>query len=115
MEDAVANDLPAGVATDELLRPARREVRERVDRHTRQELPRVGPREEQLRHVVRLIEQYGGLAPSTLFVTPVAELERHGRSARIGPRMRSNRIVEQIVDEVRTLVQQILKRFVRQA
>ena len=70
---ALPDDLPLVVARDELLGPARPEVGEAVDAQPGQQLERVGPFQKQLRHVVRLVEQHGALAPGMLLVAPVGE------------------------------------------
>ena len=55
------------------------EIVEAVDAVMRQEFGRLRPFDDQLVHVVGLIEQYGALPPGDLFTAPIAEFGRDHR------------------------------------
>ncbi len=78
-QDAVADDVAVIGARHELLGAVHREIGEAVDGQIVHELERVRPRDHHLGHVMRLVEQHGGLAPRHLLVAPVGELGRHHR------------------------------------
>ncbi len=73
-QDRVADDEAVGVHSDVLLGLPRREVREAVDGQPLEQRQRVGSVQEEIGHVVRLIEQRARLAPGRLLAAPVAEL-----------------------------------------
>ncbi len=56
-QDGIADEIALVVDGDELLRPVDLEVREAVHAGVAQQLQRVGARDEQVGHVVRLVEQ----------------------------------------------------------
>jgi hypothetical protein len=70
-QDAVANNLPAVIAGHELLGLVDAESVEAVDRQMREQLACARTLDEQIHHVVRLIEQHRGLAPGALLVAPL--------------------------------------------
>ena len=72
-QDAVADDVAVVADGHELFGLLGREAFKAVDGEVRQELGGVRAFNEQVHHVVRLVEQHGGLAPRFLFGTPVAE------------------------------------------
>ncbi|MEI9886115.1 MAG: hypothetical protein WDN08_06365 [Rhizomicrobium sp.] len=78
-QNAVADDEAVIAAGHELLGAVDRKVREAVDREIGEQLERVGAFDEEVDHVVRLVEQHAGLAPGALLVAPVGELRRHHR------------------------------------
>lgn len=65
---------PAGGDRNEVLRLVQVEVLETVDAHVGQEGLGVRAFDDQLVHVVRLVEEHGGVAPGLLFAAPVGEL-----------------------------------------
>jgi hypothetical protein len=73
-EDAVADDVPRRRRRHVLLRHVDRERGDAVDRRVRDELHGVGPAEEEVDHVVRLVVEDGRLAPGALLAPPVGEL-----------------------------------------
>jgi hypothetical protein len=81
-EDGVADQVAVGVHRDELLRLADAEVRERVHGQVAEQPECVGPREEEVGHVVRLVEQRTGLHPRPLLGAPVGELRLDREGAR---------------------------------
>ncbi len=103
-EDAVADDMSVRRARRELLRAIDRELREAVGREVREELQGVGPFDQLLGHVVRLVEQDTGVAPRALLVTPVRVFGRHYR-IHVGADLR---IAEQ-VDGIAGRAQQIFQ------
>ena len=78
-QDAVADHLAVVVARRELLGLVDGEVLEGVGREVRQQLQRIGAFDEQVHHVVRLIEQDAGLGPGALLVAPVGEFRSDDR------------------------------------
>ena len=78
-QDAVADDVAVVADRHELLGLLGREAFEAVDGEIGQELGGIRAFDEQVHHVVRLVEQHGGLAPSFLFGTPVAEFRGDDR------------------------------------
>ena len=62
-EDGVADQVPARVDGDELLGPVHPEVRERVHAQVAEQSQRVGALDEQVGHVVGLVEERAGLQP----------------------------------------------------
>ena len=81
-EDRVADEVAVGVDRDVLLGLARAEVRERVDAEAAQQPQRVGAAQEQVGHVMRLVEQHAGGPPRALLGAPVGELGRDGEGVR---------------------------------
>ena len=73
-QDAVADDMTVVGDRRELLGLVDGEILERVGRQMRQQLDRVRTFDEQVHHVVRLVEQDAGVAPGALLVAPVGEL-----------------------------------------
>ena len=71
---------------------------------SRQQLQRVGSRHEEVHHVVRLVEEHGGLAPRLLLATPVRELGRHD-GVDVGSELR----VAQVLDGVPRLIEHFLQ------
>ena len=65
---------PSGVTRDELLGHVDREVGHAVDAGVGDQLERVRAAHEQVVHVVRLVEEHGGLPPGLLLAPPVGEL-----------------------------------------
>jgi hypothetical protein len=78
-EDVVADDVAVVVDGDELLRHVDRKFRDAVDGELADHFQRVGTFDVEIRHVVRLIEQDRGAAPSLLLVAPIRELLHHAR------------------------------------
>ena len=78
-QDAVADHVAVVVARREVLGAVHREFRERVEREMRAELEGVRPLDVQVEHVVRLVEQHGGVTPRPLLVAPVRVFRRHHR------------------------------------
>ena len=76
-QDAVADHVAVVVARREVLRAIHRELRERVEREIRAELESVRPLDVQVDHVMRLVEQHGGVTPRPLLVAPVRMLRGH--------------------------------------
>ena len=109
LQHRLADDRALVVAGYELFGTPGAEVGEAVDADVAEQLERVGPLQEQLWHVVRLVEQHGGLAPGVLFVAPVGELRRH--RARAGPVavVWGRGVVAEVVDQVRGCVDQVLQ------
>jgi hypothetical protein len=85
-QDGVADEVALVVDRDELLGPVDGEVLEAVHAGVAQELQRIGAGDEQVGHVVGLVEQGDGVAPRALLRAPVRELGRHGEDR--GPRLR---------------------------
>ncbi len=102
--DPVADHVAIVTAGHHLLGLVRREVGEAVDRAIRHQLERIGPLDGDLRHVVRLVEQHGRLAPCALLVAPIAELAGHDR-VDVG----SNARVAQQPDRVAGRLKQLLQ------
>lgn len=103
-EDPVADDAAVRCDRHELLRPTDREVRERIDPRVAEQPERVGALEEEVDHVMGLVEQHSGLPPRLLLAPPVAELGRHDRidvGAQLG--------VAEHVDDAAALVDQFLQ------
>ena len=73
-EDAVPDHVPRGGRGHELLGHVDGEVGHAVDARVGDEPGRVRPAQEQVHHVMRLVEQDGGLTPGPLLPAPVAEL-----------------------------------------
>ena len=73
-DDHVADDVAVGRHRDVVLGPGGVEAGEAVDREALEETRRVGPLDDQLVHVVRLVEQHRAVAPGALLVAPVGEL-----------------------------------------
>ena len=73
-QDGVADDMAAVRAGHELLGLVRHEALHAVDSQIRDQLQRVRAFDEQIDHVVGLVEQHGGIAPGALLVAPVGEL-----------------------------------------
>jgi len=78
-QDPVADDMAVGSRRYILLGPVDREVRRAVDGRVGDQLQRVRALNEQIHHMVGLVEQDGRLAPGTLLAPPVGELGRHDR------------------------------------
>ena len=78
-EDPVADDMAVGGRRYILLGPVDREVRRAVDGRVGDQLQCVRALNEQIHHMVGLVEQDGRLAPGTLLAPPVGELGRHDR------------------------------------
>jgi hypothetical protein len=95
-QDPVADDVAAVARRNELLGAVDREVREAVDREVGQELHRVRTLDVEVDHVVRLIEEHGGLAPRGLLVTPVREFAGHHR-VNVGPDLRVAKQVDGVL------------------
>src|SRR5690606_23668601 len=68
---------------DELLRAVRAEVRERVDCEAPKQTQRVWTGEEQVGHVVRLVEKGARAARGQLLAAPVGEFGRDGEYGRL--------------------------------
>src|SRR5581483_7239430 len=81
-EDPVADHVAVVVDRDELLRRLGAEAREVVDTETLEEPQGVGAAHEEIRRVVRLVEQRARLPPRALLGAPVAELRRHREGVR---------------------------------
>ena len=77
--DDVADDVAVVAQGSELLGAVGHATLEGIARQVVQHLEGVGPGHQQFRHVVRLVEQDGRIAPRLLLVAPVAELRRHLR------------------------------------
>jgi hypothetical protein len=77
--DDVANHVAVVAARRELLGAVRHEPSEAVRTEMREQLQGIGSADEQLRHVVRLVEQDRRFTPRPLLVPPVGELTRHDR------------------------------------
>jgi hypothetical protein len=73
-DDHVADDVTGGRDGHEVLRAVQVEVREAVDADVLEGCRGVRAFDDELVHVVRLIEQHRGLAPCDLLVAPVREL-----------------------------------------
>ena len=69
----IADDVAAVAAWHELLGLVDGEVGEAVDAEIVEQLPRVGAFDEDVDHVMRLVEQDTAGAPGALLVAPVAE------------------------------------------
>jgi hypothetical protein len=98
---------PAGVQVTNCL------ARSMVKFLTLEQPQRVRAVEEQLRHVVRLVQQRGCLRPGSLLVAPVGEGRRNERRgfACPGPaEVRCGRVVVEVLDETGQPVDQLLKR-----
>ncbi len=78
-QDAVADDMAIGRDRRELLGLVDGEILERVGRQVRQQLDGVRSLDEQVDHVVRLVEQDAGIPPGSLFVAPIGEFRRDNR------------------------------------
>ncbi len=103
-EDRVADDVAVVVAGDELLGLADLEARERVDAEVGEQADDVRAFEVEVGHVVRLVEERGGLAPRDLLVHPVRELARDGR-VDIRPDLRVARHLDRAADRLQLLLQ----------
>jgi hypothetical protein len=77
--DHVADHMPGGRDRDEVLGTVQVEVRKAVDADVLEERGCVGAFDDQLVHVMSLVEQHGRFAPRDLFVSPVRELRRDDR------------------------------------
>ena len=95
---------PAGVVGYELLGLVDRKVRDAVDARVGHQLQRVWALEEEVHHVVRLVEQDRGLAPGALLAAPVRELVRDDR-VDVGADLR----VAQALDHVSGFVEDFLE------
>ena len=91
----IADDVTVRRHGGELLGLIDREVLEGIGRKMLQQLDRVLALDEQVDHVVRLVEQDAGVAPGALLVTPVAEFRSHNR-VNIGADLR----IAQHVDDI---------------
>ncbi len=94
-QDGVADDMAAVRAGHELLGLVRHEALHRIDGETLDELQRVRAYDEQVHHVVGLIEQHRGVAPRGLLTAPVRKLRRHDRI-----HIRTDLRIAQMVDRV---------------
>jgi hypothetical protein len=103
-EDAVADHAAVGGGGHELLRRVQREIREAVDAGVGQQLQRVGSGDEEVDHVVGLVEEHRGLAPGDLLASPVGEFGRNDR-VDVCPELR----VAQVFDGVSRLVEDFLQ------
>ena len=81
-EDGVPDQVAVGVHGDELLGLAHGEVGEGVDAGVAEQPQRVRALDEEVGHVVRLVEQGAGLQPRPLLGAPVGELRLHREGAR---------------------------------
>jgi hypothetical protein len=70
-QDAVADHVPAVAARRKLLGAVHRKIREAVRRKGRKHLERIGALDVDIRHVVGLVKENRGLAPSALLVAPI--------------------------------------------
>jgi hypothetical protein len=78
-ENRIADHMAAVGAAHELLRLVRHEALHAVDREIRDELQRIGAFNEEVDHVMRLVEQHRGVTPCALLVAPVGEFRRNDR------------------------------------
>ncbi len=78
-ENGIADDIAVVVAGDELLGLVDGKIVKAIDGKIRQQPERVGSLDVEIRHVVRLVEETGCLAPGPLLVAPVREFARHAR------------------------------------
>ena len=84
-EDRVADEVALVAYGNELLRIVDLEAGEAVDAEVAQQTQGVATADEQVGHVVGLVEQGDGAAPGLLLGSPVAELRRYGKDR--GPRL----------------------------
>ncbi len=92
-QDDIADHMAVVAARDELLGLVDREALEAVDAQVVEQLEGVGPFDQQVGHMIGLVEQDAGLLPGPLLVTPVGEFRRHA-----GIDVWSGRLVAQQVD-----------------
>ena len=78
-DDHVADDVAGRRDGHEVLGAVQVEVREAVDADVLEERGRVRTFDDELVHVMGLVEQHGRLAPGHLLVAPVRELRRDDR------------------------------------
>ena len=78
-QNPVADHIAVVAAGNELLGAVDRELRKAIDRQMGEQLEGVGPLDEQIHHVVGLIEEHAGLPPGLLLVAPVGEFGRDHR------------------------------------
>src|SRR6516164_7856877 len=78
-QNAVADDVAAVAARDELFCAVHRELAKAVDRQMRQHLEGVRTLHGLLHHVVRLVEKNAAIAPGALLITPVCVFSRDYR------------------------------------
>jgi hypothetical protein len=90
-QDGVTDQVAVGVHGHELLCLAHAEVGEGVDPDVAEQPECVRPLDEEVGHVVRLVEQGAALHPRLLLGTPVRELGLHRKGAR-----REGQIPEQL-------------------
>jgi len=81
-EDRIADEVALVVHRDELLGPVDSEVLEAVHACVAQEAERVGSGDEQVGHVVRLIEEGHRIPPRELLGPPIRELGGHREDGR---------------------------------
>jgi hypothetical protein len=93
-QDRVADQVAVRVDGDELLGPVHPEVREGVHAQVAEQAQRVRSLDEQVRHVVGLVEQRARACPRQLLGPPVRELRRDRE------RVRERRRVPQQCDGV---------------
>src|SRR5689334_4166634 len=96
--------MPVGGHRYILLGLVDREVRRAVDGRAGDQLQRVRALDEQVHHMVRLVEQDGRLAPGTLLAPPVGELGRHDRVD-----VRADLRTSQELDDIAAAIEYFLK------
>jgi hypothetical protein len=95
-EDGVADQVAVGVDGDVLLGPVDPEVREGVDAQVAEQAQCVRALDEQVRHVVGLVEQRARVCPRPLLRPPVRELRRDRE--RVGRRRRVAQQLDRVPD-----------------
>jgi hypothetical protein len=108
--DALADHVAVVGTADQLLDPTGSDVLEAVDPHRPQQSHGIQTAQEQLWHVVGLVEEDRRLPPGALLVAPVRELGRDRHQIRAVLRVRCERVVVEVGDEVRDSVQLVLQR-----
>ena len=103
-EDAVPDHVTRRRRRDVLLGHVDREVRDAVDGRVGHHLQGIRALEEEVDHVVGLVEEHGGLAPGALLAAPVAELVGDDR-VDVGADLR----VAKQLDDVARLVEYLLE------
>ncbi len=75
-QNPITDHVAIVVTRDELLGSVDRELRKAIDGKAGEQFERVRSLDEQIHHVVGLVEQHAGLPPGFLFVAPIGEFRR---------------------------------------
>ncbi len=78
-DDVIADDVAVRRHGHEVLGAVEAEIRERIDAVIGEELLGLGTFDDQLVHVMGLVEEHCGIAPGALLLTPVGKLRRDDR------------------------------------